>query len=176
MARANAVSEAQSDEGSEEEINDCEARNWRHAAEEALKYAENKLADATHPRDQLPPAIRGDLFRATLLVNKYGEKGYESQYSRRYQQRFLDQLHQFNERIIKIKNRCTIRTGRCIDCNQGYHPAGECPEPDQEDSDVDPWATTDEGTDSDLPDLEDDGEGGEETVEDWFWRNHRIWS
>ena len=53
------------------------------------------------------------------------------------------------------------------------HPAGECPEPDEKE--VDPWATTDESSDSDLPDLEDDDDdGGEETVEEWFWRTQRI--
>ena len=79
-----------------------EARHWRDAAEEALRHAERKLDRETY-KSTLPPAITGDVWRATLLVNKFGEKGYESKYPAQIQRRFIDQLHQFNDRITKIK-------------------------------------------------------------------------
>ena len=153
-----------------------DARDWRDAAEEALSYAEAKLANPAHRRDQLPPAIRGDIFRATWSINAYEKRGQESAYGRRNHQRFLDGLQRYRERIIKIKDRCTIRTGNCIDCNQGSHPANECPKPAElTDSDVSPWETTDEDTDSDMPDLDESDDGpDEETMEDWFWQNKRI--
>ena len=149
-----------------------EARHWRDAAEDALRYAEGKMNKDEH-KDILPPAITGDLWRATLLVNEYGKKGYESKYPAQFQRRFTDQLQQFNDRVIRIKTECSRRNGACIDCNKGIHQIGHCPDPEEEE--IDPWETTDESADSET-DLVNDHEdkGGEETVEEWFWSVQRI--
>ena len=149
-----------------------EAWHWKDAAEEALRYAEAKMEKEDH-KDMLPPAINGDLWRTTLLINEYGKKGYECKYNSQSQRRFIEKLHQFNERLLKIKNECSKRNGACIDCNNGMHPVGHCPDKDPEE--VDPWATTDESEDSET-DLVSDraSNGGEETVEEWFWRTQRI--
>ena len=149
-----------------------EARHWRDAAEEALRHAERKLNREAH-KDILPPAITGDIWRATLLVNKFGEKGYKSKYTAQFQRRFIDQLHQFNDRVTRIKEECSKQNGACIDCNQGLHQAGQCPDPEEEE--VDPWETTDESADSETDLISDHEEDGrEETVEEWFWRTQRI--
>ena len=50
-----------------------EAWHWKDAAEEALRYAEAKMEKEDH-KDMLPPAISGDLWRTTLLINEYGKK------------------------------------------------------------------------------------------------------
>ena len=123
----------------------------------------------------MPEDIRHARREACNWIDAYERNGHASVYSRRNQQRFLKALERCKERLTKIKDRCTIRTGNCIDCNQGSHPSNECPGPAVlTDSDVSPWETTDEDTDSDMPDLEEGNGPDEETMEDWLWHNNRT--